>query len=690
MSDEIPQIIYWKWDRQTLEDKLYREKIDDLCRRSVFTHVYVSPVWSKHEICDPLTVEAFHEAAKLLRKRDRWLVLDIDVRTARWTFAKRYPGHLLWLWQTQETSLRKKGVELTFREMESGDHFGKYPILDSRLIRLLLYRAGRIRGHDPSTLREARPDEFTAKRESTDCWKIRFHGRAEDVSHAFAVVAFQYQYPDPFSPELLPFLEQLIALYADAPLGGACLDEWGYPPYPDFSFSRAWRDPWFRHGEDQEDFVIKALHVVRPPRDHPDRSDLLSIDRIRLIRERCVEIENWFYDRVKATWGRDSFVGVHPTWHAIDPVFNASEIWKNGFDWFDVRRDFAQTDEFTPYPIRLALAHKFGDRPFFNMWYSCGSLDVDTYATETWTNARYGGRTHTLGYECPNETDVVLELAPPGLLETVSRIEERIALLNQVQESVAHSPVLVLLGMNAAVAPSANHIENGRWDMKRGALVEAFQVAVDLWRMGYICDLVPTTEIDNGSLSVDAHDRPRFGRNLYGAVILVDPELLSLATLVFLERITTVDFPLLVIGSARRDASGRDIRKRFNTIMHRASHWSHVPLPIQLDVWLRRKGLRPNDLDSGSRFNDGMAVFTSHTRKPSGTALLIDCDIEGHHVEAEAEDLFAIRLDDAGRIERLAAAMVSAVRIGGKQVLAQDPARDVVLPAILEGSLEPG
>jgi hypothetical protein len=678
MPEVIPQILYWKWDRKTLEEKTYRAKIDDICGRSVFTHIYVSPVWSEHEICDPLTVEAFHDAARLFRERDRWLVLDIDVRTARKTYAERYPDHLLWLWQTQEVKLPKKGARVTFKESPSGDHYGTYPVLDSRLVKVFLYKVGRNGNRVPDTLREAGPGEFSATRESKDLCVVDIPGGPEGVTHAFAIVAFQYEYPDIFSPKLVPFLEELVDLYRDAPLGGACLDEWGYPPYPGFGFSRAWKDPWYRSGEDEDAFARNALDVVRPAAGDAVRPDILSIERTKIVRDRCAEIENRFSDKVKGTWGGEAFVGVHPTWHAIDPVQNAPEIWKNGFDWFDVRRDYAQTDEFTPYPVRLALAHKWGDRPFFNMWYTCGSLDIDTYITESWTNARYGGRTHVLGYECPNETDSVMELAPPGLLEKVSKVEEAIALLNRVQESVAHSNVLIVLGTNAAVSPSTNHIDNGKWDLTRGTFVDAFQIAETLWRFGYICDLVPSTEIESGALTVGENGRPGLGRNEYEAVLFVGPEYSSEAALVFLERVCSGSVPLLMVGETARDSAGRDVRARFRKIAGKGSVWNYVPTGMQLDMWLRRKGIRPNELDGGAYFNDGMVVFTSHTRRPSGTPLRIDCEVDGRRVEAEAEDLFAIRLDGEGEVDRLAAGSLSFVRIGGEEALRKDPPEDTV------------
>ncbi|MDE6274771.1 MAG: hypothetical protein K2L87_06980, partial [Clostridiales bacterium] len=65
------------------------------------------------------------------------------------------------------------------------------------------------------------------------------------------------------------------------------------------------------------------------------------------------------------------------------------------------------------------------------MWYSMGTRDINTYYVETWRNLRFGGRTHYLGYECPNEA-VVLELKPQGMLESIEDMDARVRMYDGV------------------------------------------------------------------------------------------------------------------------------------------------------------------------------------------------------------------------------------------------------------------
>lgn len=679
----FPRIIYWKWDPETLERGLYREKAIELCRRSLFDHVYVSLVWSGHELTEPLCRDSIADAAALLRQHGRRLVFDLDPRIARREFARRHPESLLELLTTEMVTLDADGgAAVRHREGPSGDHYGEYPVLASRHVATWVFDVDAAGRFLPASLTAVDPRVTVNGPGSVDV--VLALGAAQAGRRAFVAIAHTYEYPDPFAPALRAFHEELFEYYRGAGLGGVCLDEWGFPPHPGFSFSRAWRHPWYGthlaaeyEARTGRAFLRDVLHMQIAPATEPALQTRAIHDHADFVRTRHIAMEDAFYQKAKEVFGPDCFVGVHPTWYAIHRTECAPEIWKNGFDWFGVRRDFAQTDEICPYPVRLALAHKWGGRPFYNMYYSMETRDIRTYIREIWETARYGGRTHVLSYECEREKAGMLQLREGEGLETVSRAMERIALLDQVQASMPRSDVLVVMGYGAAVDWRANAVQDGHWDLSRGPFVEAFAIAQSIWEHGFLCDLVASYEIGAGALSVSADGRAGYGGNVYDYVVYVRPDYAEERELAFLERLDPDR--LRIVGGAREDRNGNAVAERFAAIRARCLHSDHTPLPILLDRDLRAKGVAPNDIDCGSRLADGMVIITSHTTKPEGAPLDVRVEINGHTVTAEARDLFAVKLGKAGVIEKLAAGDLKWVAVDGKVVIEEEQPGDMVL-----------
>lgn len=107
---------------------------------------------------------------------------------------------------------------------------------------------------------------------------------------------------------------------------------------------------------------------------------------MELHRARNTEIEQTFYRATKATFGPDAFVGTHDT---TFPYPDAREFERNGLDWWTATRDYAQSDEITPYSCRTSMAKKFGGPVWYNQWYMS---TADSYGKLIWSYALAGGR----------------------------------------------------------------------------------------------------------------------------------------------------------------------------------------------------------------------------------------------------------------------------------------------------------
>lgn len=263
---------------------------------------------------------------------------------------------------------------------------------------------------DPKTL--ARVSVARTELESGTEYLVR-SGKANAGKRLLLAAVFSRGNPDPSSEDLYPFYEDLFRKVGRLALGGVANDEWGYGlsiEYRDglyyvesFPYSGAMVRKYAEAGFDLDGELLYFGYAPLGDEGHA----LRVINRyVSGLRAQMKENNDWFYQTGKKYFGENAFIGVHPTLWG-DPADFSLDTLHNGLDWWEVRRDYAQTDEFVLLPIRLALAHKWGGTVWYNMWYSAHTELLDTYWAETWNSARFGGRTHYLGYECPEERGAV-------------------------------------------------------------------------------------------------------------------------------------------------------------------------------------------------------------------------------------------------------------------------------------------
>lgn len=673
----LPRLIYWKWDDDTIENAaLRRARLDDLCNRSCFSHIYVSLVWCSKDIDCPQALDAIADAACHLRARGRWLVLDIDVRPLRAQFAQAYPDALQGLCTTGTVVLDDQGNgQWETRCGESGDHYGTYRILGSRLLAAFAFQPAGPYAYVPESL-ERVEDACIATSDTPGQLTVRIAapGCAGRTVVLYALHTFEY--PDVFSSAMTAFHDALLAACESIPLGGAAIDEWGFFPYPGFGFRFAWRDPWYSEGMARaarmrtgRDFVQDCFSMVWVPTDnHALRTRAIN-DYYALIRHRMRDIETRFYERVKTFWGPDAFVGVHPTWYAIEPILYSSvELWKNGLDWWEVPRDFGQTDEYCPYAVRTALARRCGGPVWYNMWYGMGSNDVGTFLAEIRRGIRYGGRLHALSYRCPREKEV-MELGNSDALDAVSSLLARVQLLDEIQDNALDCRLLVVLGYGAAIDWTRNTTAEGYWRLGDDVLASAYRTVNALWQQGLFCDLVPSTEIDAGRLQVDEMGNARYCGHRYDLCVWIGADGLTAPQAEFLNAIAVEQ--LFVCGTAVQDRDGRPLGSRLlDRLRVAADRPEEQDAPSAIPLWAVAMGLSAAPAPNAGVFTDGLVVFTAGPdTSPAGTPLSIHCTWQGRIIQAACEDFFAIRLDEHGGVERLAAPQLKECRIDDQPVL---------------------
>jgi len=437
-------------------------------------------------------------------------------------------------------------------------------------------------------------------------------------------------------------------------------DEWGFPPcFDGFDGCPEKNDFWYSEARAAayaartggrnlvEDCFL--MYLGEPGR---ERERIAAINHFRAMSlERNSAIEDHYYRLTKEFFGPDAYVVTHPTWM---PYPGTAEFKKNGLDWWAATRDFAQTDEGTPYCVRTALAKKWGGPIWVNQYYARTAGD---YEQEVWSHALGGGRInyHPLyPYDGDGYGDL---LSSPAM-----RAEARVRLLNHISRSPVDCPVAVLFGHTCAMnwaGPAYDDV--------------GLELTDRLWREGFYADLVPTSEVGSGALRVDASGRVAYGAQAYEAVVLYHPEFEEMETARFLGQAADGPTALFRVGEWTRGFEGNAfdgngalppsmavsadadacadavlalLRDR-GVIAHSPATWATQWNPAMATAAPTQAG--------HLRLLDGTRIVLAGAENPEGDPIHTDFGIASAGVRMEAAGVAAVRLAKDGGVDAFAA-----------------------------------
>jgi hypothetical protein len=641
-----PKILYWKWDG-AIGGKL-EQGLADCMARFDFDLLYVSFHHLPLAFGDPALLGYIRRAATALAAKGKGLLLDIDARNETAAFLAQYPaeeGSRVCFW---EYPLDGEGRAAFARPNPAPGRTGRRgaPRPPWKLAGLWAFQKTGQGTYLPGTLQAVPPDALgTTPQGDWTAYKISL-GEAYAGYTLLAAPVFYAGIPDLFSEHLDRFYAALFDAVGDIPLAGAAADEWGYDtalqcadglyyvdefPYTP-GLCRRYREAQGRPLDGD------LLCFAYAPDGDPGKSLACVNGYLALLRGRVTENNRWFYRETKARFGPRAFVGVHPTLWG-DPTDFFADVAHNGLCWWETPRDYAQTDEFVALPIRLALLHKWGG-PFYNMWYSGNTQQLDTYWPETWRNLRFGGRTHYLGYECPNEPGV-FRLKHPGALEAIDALERKVTEVDRLQRSQPDTRVLILFGMEAVT----NWYHNGQAPVLtrgQGLGPQVLRFAAALFEI-FLCDLVPTTEVANGSLRFTGAT-VTYGTQGYDAVLLLAPELADREVLRALGGYAQAGGKLIVAGACAYDNQGQAMDGDFEALAAlAAARFKTFPSPLETVALLRGWGVPENRWHNGCVYQDGSLLFTANATQPTGNVLEVDCEHKGRRIRFVGEDYYYVK-----------------------------------------------
>ena len=666
----MPDLGCWFWKgEEAFRPRAYREFLEAAARHSPYGLLTASLRAPNAEITRPEVREGIAQAVAYARELGLGVVMDLDVRLARRAFQDRYPEELQEMLRLRELGPdAPAGAELRIESEVLNDHYtggGAEPYLpvSGRFLRAYAYvrEAG---GIDAGTVEEV-TEACEVLEASPRAVRVRVPPGASGRTIC-VMAAFRHLTPDVFAAHLLKFQRQLLEQYAEIALAGVCKDEWGFPPcfdghprHDDFWYSEARRAAYARQTGGR-DLLRDCLLMYAGELGRKAEREAVINRFLRMSTRRNAAVERHFHRVTKEVFGPKAISATHATWF---PYPGVEEFRKNGLHWWQAPRDWAQTDEVTPYCVRTALAKKWDSAVWYNMYYSPRMAD---YERGIWSYALAGGRMncHPL-YPLPAGSDHY-ELMRGGLMHGISRIR----LLNLVSDSPLDCPVAVVFGHACAMNWAGPHYGD--------AGVEAAEA---FWRRGYPADLIPSSEIANRALRTGSDGAVWYGRQRYAAVLLYHPQYEGESTAAFVAGAWHGGGTMLTaLGAWTRDFEGRDFDGEAalagvlrpphldacveRVVAHLEGCGILPQTPASVTVGGFRREIASPPAAGHCRLIDGTCVRVAGAERAEGDPIVGNVDLAGCTVSADAVGLIAARFGGGGRLEAVVAGGLKAIRIG--------------------------
>lgn len=669
-----PVVGAWFPQEPEMHPEGFRRYLDAVEKHSHFNLLTTSMRNGSRQITDKEVHEWFKNAAVYAKGKGIGLVLEVDPRHSIAAFRSKYPDEMQErLWLKEFDLVDNQDIIATIRyDYHNGDAICSGAVTSIQMERVYCYQRGSdsIQSGTVNDITSSCKQVKSSEREISVNVSPGKEGKV-DGNKICVICRVKFDYPAVFSPETIDFEADIIRQYADLPLAGLMKDEWGFPACSDGNIEK--NGYWYcKHlsrayskstgGRD----LIRDSLLMFLGEDGRDKERQSAINHImELYRLRNTEIEQAFYRNTKKTFGAHAFVGTHDT---TFPVPDAREFERNGLNWWTATRDYAQSDETTPYCCRTSMMKKFGGPVWYNQWYA---PDRGSYEKLIWSYALAGGRMnfHVLFPRGGTYTDSGIALLQGKLMQADCRVR----LLNFISDAPVDCPVAVLFGHSCAM-----NWAGSKYDDVGMELADLF------WQHGYYADLIPSTEIKGHNLHIDDAGYVRYGKQQYTAVILYHPEFEDATTVDFFREAGKGKSYLCRIGDWTRTFNadpfkGNDkLPKRMQAFsdifsctqlvlaeLRRAGVKQQTQATITLPKW-NNMGRTSAALPSSgiSYLTDGTVILVSGEKDVMGDSIQRTIEVNGHDVTFDAIGVASVRLTREGKTIAMAAGGLKAFKTG--------------------------
>ncbi|HEX3627282.1 MAG TPA: hypothetical protein VH280_17890 [Verrucomicrobiae bacterium] len=680
-----PEITYWFWQTNTLVNAHYLDDVRNMATNSPYTIALMT----ERDNLDFYDYKAMHKPfAETVREAHKH---GVKIGLQLWEYwtgykiraSQRGPDyHSLPI--NQAAALVTEGEVV----LDAAGH-ADYSVtcinsrrcqpFHSEVLKVFAFRKTEDGYYAPHTLTDITARATTVK---TDAGTITLaiNAPARLAGYTAHIMCVHYcDFPDLFNDVMIDKYREALEQYSDIPFDGTALDEFGSlmvtlhngEPFRDrfygYAFAAAFKK---QTGMPLE----RALFDMRfAPEGKPEVRIRAINEYFDVFRQGPLRVEQAFYRMSKQIFGTNTFAGIHNTFHNST---RTDDVWRCGFNWWSIPREYGQSDENWPMPQCMGLAVVHPEPITIDQLYS---HSMNAFIQKAFRDAPFDGRVDYHGWnDYTNQWGI--DLAQTTRYAPITDAELKIRLLNQFDPAAPRLSVLVVFGMPALVNWFPDESARSPWDINGKLEIEGKAKAI--WSADYPCALLPSDFIDNGQITFDAAHHPVVNGHRFDALVFLDPQYAKETTLKFLERYTKAGGPLMLEGTATRDFRGRDVTSRFQKIADRAT-------VLGFDVaQLPKLGAHTNSLSDGAFLEDGSVVFSDYKSWHEHRAKPFTVELNGHEYSGSYVGVCALKANTNGNIEKLACGGFKELKRDGQMVFSLDRPADIVVRRTTEGDYD--
>lgn len=661
-----PQIAYWFFSKDMLNQQTYKAKIDSLAQFSKYTLIFLTARNGLDFYNDKLMHPVFQNLVAYAHQKG--LKIALQLWDKRYAVPIENTERLI---QDTELLLDENGNAVTSIKPKGARDMKL--LLKNEIFQVYAFKKTGDGFYDASTLKLITAQCKAIDNKTNIDVKVLADKSLQGFT-ALVLTQHYYNYCSNHSKEAAKNLDDILKVYSDIPFDGVGLDEytnlrvattWELKKANDLfraiPFSLAMADAYKKSYD--IDLSKTMFDMLYSPESKPEVRIKAINTYMSIEREGTMNIEKIIYNSGKAYFGKNAFIGLHDTHHNY---LDGDEVWQTGLNWWNVKRDYGHTDENTPTPTQMGIGFCYPENVLYNMYYS---KSLDNIVDKALTDLRYGIRTH---YHAINDIQGWgVSVERPLALEQINKVENAARLLNHFNPSFPQIKLLVVFGMEAQLdwypdtaARNINNI-NGSLDIEKKATL--------LWDAGYRNALVPTDIIEDGRLFINADGKPELEHHVFDAIVFLYPEYSKKSTLQFFENYLAKNGMLMTEGNATKDFMGNDITARWENIKNKArvTHFS-------VDE-MSKLGITKSAITNGSLNEDGSYTFTNVDALKNNSANIFSFTLNGSTFSGSYKEMAAIKIDENGNVEKLAATGFSYFKKNGQTIFSISKPADIFL-----------
>lgn len=633
-----PHILYWFWTPSILNDQKYLKDLEQIAQSGVFTMMILS-ARDGMNFWKPEMQPHLDAAAKCAHRLGLKIVLQLWPQGFFDAPDEGVPVDEAVALLNEGECTVTNGTALYRDDTRHVCKASVAPVEKSELVKAYAFVKASDGVYFDGTLRDV-SDQAEMICETPGHLEMKFTLPDMEGATVYVMTAHYHRYGDLFSEYYIRDYERIIERYRETPFDGIVLDEMKNleltmdpvmirERFYGKHFKRCFEE---ETGRDLDETLFEMRYTGESDTSRRPVAINLYFD---ILRRSTRRLERFVAEKSQSVYGRDSFIGLHNTFHNH---FQNDEIYATGINWWEVPRVYAQTDEDIAYPVRMGIACQCPETLIYDMFYA---KTVPPFLEKAMRDAKFGCRLH---YHAMNDGYWGVDTGSPEFLETIKPIEQKIDLLNAFDPVLPAMDLLVVFGFPALCNWYPNIQARNRMDVNSSLNI---MDRVDaLWNEGYFNALAPSDALEDGRITLSDTGKFVYGGHTFSHMLFLYPEYSKNKTLAFLEQCIRQGASLRIIGQLSMGFDETAIPHEQLALLESVTVSEEADIPQIFR-------LRRNTLENGCTLEDGSVVFSDLESLQNHQPKQFCVELQGHVWRGTYEGVAALRADSDGNLVRM-------------------------------------